>query len=59
MRWNNISAALGKPPIYPKLAAVVAKLDGAAKEAAEEVVKETVVSTATAQQSRSVFDDLF
>lgn len=59
MRWNNISAALGKPPIYPKLAAMVAKLDGAAKEAVEEVVKETVVSTATTQQSRSVFDDLF
>ena len=59
MRWNNISAALGKPPIYPKLAAMVAKLDGADKEAAEEVVKETVVSTVTTQQSRSVFDDLF
>lgn len=59
LRWNNISAALGKPPIYPKLAAMVDKIDKDTAKAADKEDVPAVVVPENNTESHSAFDDLF
>ena len=59
LRWNQIATALGKPPIYPKLAKVVADHDQRAKEDAANPVVEIVQAVVETPKSNSIVDDLF
>jgi hypothetical protein len=57
LRWNDIARALGKPPIYPKLAAACARIEAPNNPGADTVAAE--MPDTTTPKSNSVFDELF